>query len=93
MSITENFLEMNLNEYFEDDKLNYTFKVIAKCRSCKKFHVDFFLNVYSDKPISNILNNLNNIAFSTRNTAKYEGQKFLCKKLEHYLRLKNYLPN
>jgi hypothetical protein len=69
------------DEYFEDDKLNYTFKVIAKCRSCKKFHVDFFLNVYSDKPISNILNNFNNIAFSTRNTANYEDTRIFVQKV------------
>jgi len=69
------------DEYFKDDNLNYTFKAIAKCRSCKRFHVDFFLNVYSDKPISNILNNINNIAFSSRNTAKYSDTKIFVQKV------------
>lgn len=75
-------LENNVpDEFFKDEKLNYSFKAVARCRSCKKFHVDFFLNVFSDKPIPNILNNINNISFSPRNNASYPDTKIFVQKV------------
>ena len=69
------------DEFFKDDKLNYTFKVIAKCRSCKRYHVTFFLNIFSNKPISNILNNISNITFSPRNTESHPDTKVYVQKV------------
>jgi len=53
-------------ELFIDDKLNFTFFAIGKCKSCMRYQVYFLLNVFSDKPISDILNNYRNITLSTR---------------------------
>lgn len=69
------------DEFFKDEKLNYSFKAIARCRSCKKFHVDFFLNVFSDKPIPNILSNIYNISFSPRNNASYPDTNIFVQKI------------
>lgn len=38
-------------DFIVDNKLNYTFKAICKCRSCKVYHVDFLLHIYSDNVI------------------------------------------
>jgi hypothetical protein len=35
----------------ENDYLDYTHHFIGKCKSCKKFHVDFLLHLWSDNPI------------------------------------------
>ena len=53
------------NDFIVDGKLNHTFKAICKCKSCKEYHVEFQLHVYSNinisedlgrisKPLSNI---------------------------------------
>ncbi len=50
-----------------ESKLNYTFKVIGKCKSCNNHNIIFLLNVFSNNPISNILNNTGNIALEDQN--------------------------
>lgn len=35
-----------------DGKLDYTFKAIGQCQSCKKNQVEFLLNVFSNNPIA-----------------------------------------
>lgn len=42
-------------ELFIDNKLDYTFKVVGKCTSCKKYHVEIFLHIYSDNFVSRTL--------------------------------------
>ncbi len=42
-------------ELFIDNKLDYTFKVVGKCTSCKKYHIDLFLHIYSDDFVSRTL--------------------------------------
>lgn len=49
------------DDQFIDEKLNFTFEMIATCQSCKQNNVHFLFNVYSDKKISNIINNYSNI--------------------------------
>jgi hypothetical protein len=36
------------SDFIVDNRLNYTFKAVCKCRSCKTYHVDFLLHIYSD---------------------------------------------
>jgi hypothetical protein len=55
----EGFLEDYYEANFEipsdfiknDDKLDYTFKGVCRCKSCKKYHVEFLFHVFSDNPI------------------------------------------
>ncbi len=40
------------DELFDKEgRLDYHHHFIAECKSCKEFHVDFLLHIYSDKPI------------------------------------------
>lgn len=46
------------NELFDNkDRLNFTQHLIGRCRSCKKYHVDFLLHVFSDNVIPKDTNN------------------------------------
>lgn len=47
-ALTSNIIPDNL---FQNEKLDYTFKAIGKCKSCKTYHVDFLLHVYTNNPI------------------------------------------
>lgn len=69
------------DEQFADEKLNYTFWAAGKCKSCGQFDVHFLLNVYSNKPISNILNNINNTSFSERNGYDFPETNIYIKKV------------
>jgi hypothetical protein len=41
-------------ELFDSDgRLDFEHHFIGQCQSCKKFHVDYLLHVYTDKPIPN----------------------------------------
>jgi hypothetical protein len=42
-----------LDKNLIDNKLNYTVKVIGKCKSCKDYHVFFLLNVFTNNTIIN----------------------------------------
>lgn len=40
------------NEVFkENDILDFTHHFVGKCKSCKRYHVDFLLHIWSDNPI------------------------------------------
>lgn len=39
------------DEQFKNDNLSYSFKVIGKCTSCKNYHIEFLLHLFSDNPI------------------------------------------
>lgn len=43
------------DDFIIDGKLNHTFKAICKCRSCKEYHIEFFLHVFSNLPIPKAL--------------------------------------
>lgn len=43
------------DDFIIDENLNHTFKVICKCKSCKSYHVEFYLHVYSNLPIPKTL--------------------------------------
>ena len=43
------------DDFIIDENLNYTFKAICKCKSCKEYHVEFFLHVFSNMPIPKTL--------------------------------------
>lgn len=47
----DSFMKLE-EELFIDKKLDYTFKVLGKCRSCKEYHIEFLLHVYSDNEVS-----------------------------------------
>lgn len=49
---------------FQDGKLNFIFLSISECQSCRNSNLHLLLHVYSDNPISNILNNVRNITLS-----------------------------
>nr|WP_315177140.1 hypothetical protein [uncultured Flavobacterium sp.] len=59
------------NENFKDGKLNYIFKAIGKCISCKDYEIYMLLNVYSDNPISKIkVRSIRSLAFSAQNKSE-----------------------
>lgn len=43
------------DELFIDKKLDFTFKVVGKCTSCKRYHIEFLLHIYSDNFVSRTL--------------------------------------
>jgi len=46
------------DDFIVDGKLNHTFKAICRCKSCKKYHVEFQLHVYSNDVITKDLKRL-----------------------------------
>lgn len=75
-------------ELFIDDKLNFTFWAIAHCKSCKKQKIHFLLNVSSDKPITDILDNYRNITLSSRAKNVHPNTNLLIKKVGCYPQIK-----
>ena len=69
------------DENFIDEKLNFTFKAIGKCKSCNNNYIYFLLNVFSDKPIANIKDNINNIAFHKNNNVYHPGTNIIIQKV------------
>lgn len=69
------------DDLFIDEKLNFTFKAIGKCKSCKEYHVEFMLNVYSNNPISNIIENVYNINFHRQNTHQFPDTNIYVQKV------------
>lgn len=51
---------------FQDDKLNFTFLTLGECQSCRRTMLYLTLNVYSDNPISNVLDNFRNITLNEK---------------------------
>lgn len=43
------------DELFIDKKLDFTFKIIGRCTSCKIYHIEIFLHIYSDNFVSRTL--------------------------------------
>lgn len=80
------------SDHFIDEKLNFTFKAIGKCRSCKEYHVIFLLNVFSDKPISNIIDNYRNIALEKQNSQSHPDTNIFIQKVGALPQIK-VLPN
>jgi len=68
-------------ENFINEKLDYTFKAIGRCKSCKDYHIFFFLNVFSNNPISDIRDNINNITFSKQNAYKIANTDIFIQKV------------
>jgi hypothetical protein len=69
------------DDLFIDEKLNFTFKAIGNCKSCKEYHIEFLLNVYSNNPISNIIDNVRNINLDKRNTHKFPNTSISIQKV------------
>lgn len=69
------------DEQFIDEKLNYTFQIFGRCKSCGVHKIHFLLNVYSNNPISNINNNINNIRFEPRNGYAFPNTNIYIKKV------------
>ena len=75
-------------ELFIDDKLNFTFWAIGDCKSCKKHKVHFLLNVTSDKPISDVLENYRNITLSAKAENVFPQTNISIKKVGCYPQIK-----
>lgn len=80
------------DDHFIDGKLNYIFTAIGKCKSCNKYHIYFDLNVYSNKPISNIIDNVHNIAFHKKNTEQHPNTNIYIQKVGAFPEIKR-VPN
>ena len=76
------------SENFINEKLNYTFKAIGKFKSCNDYHITLFLNVFSNNAISNILKNINNIAFTKQNGYKIENTNIFIQKVGAFPEIK-----
>jgi hypothetical protein len=65
-----------LGQNIVDKKLNYTVKVIGKCKSCKEYNVFFLLNIFTNNPIIKNENyraqlSINQISIEYENTNVY----------------------
>lgn len=76
------------SESFIDNKLNYTFKTIGRCKSCKAYHIYFLLNVFSNNPISDIRDNVNNINFNKQNSYKIANTDIYIQKVGAFPEIK-----
>jgi hypothetical protein len=76
------------SENFVDEKLNYTFKAIGRCKSCNDYHVYFLLNVFSNKPISDIRDNINNVNFSKQNAYRLANTDIYIQKVGAFPEIK-----
>ena len=77
---------------FKDGKLNYTFTVIGKCKSCKEYHIYFDLNVFSNNPITNIIDNKDNVDWHKRNTKQHPNTIIYIQKVGAFPEIKR-IPN
>jgi hypothetical protein len=68
-------------EQFIEEKLNYTFWILGKCKSCNNHSIHFLLNVYSNNPISNIRDNYNNISIDKRNSYEFPNTNIYIRKI------------
>lgn len=76
---------------FDENDLNYTFKAIGKCKSCNDYHIYFLLNVFSEKPESNIQNNVNLINLGKMNGRILAGANIHVQKVGAYPEIKTVL--
>lgn len=85
--ITHNPERMTLGipeEQFIDEKLNYTFLATATCKSCSQHQIHFLLNVYSNNPISPIVNNFSNIQLDKRHKYSFPNTNIYIQKVGCY---------
>ena len=68
-------------ENFIDEKLNYTFWILGKCKSCNNHIIHFLLNVYSNNPISNIRDNHNNTRLDERHYYDFPDTNIYIRKI------------
>ena len=69
------------DDLFIDEKLDYTFKAVGKCKSCNEYHIDLFLHVSSNNPISNIVDNTNNSVFSEKHKYNFPNTNITIQKV------------
>jgi hypothetical protein len=80
------------DECFIEEHLNYTFKTIGCCKSCNNYNIYLLLNVYSNKPISNIIDNIHNVSFHRRNTQQFPDTNIYIQKVGCFPKIK-IIPN
>ncbi|MBC8754848.1 hypothetical protein H2O64_09215 [Kordia sp. YSTF-M3] len=68
-------------ENFIDEKLDYTFWILGNCQSCNKHKIHFLLNVFSNKPISNIRDNIRNIRLDKRHENNFPNTNIYIRKI------------
>jgi len=71
-------------EVFKDGKLNYTFPVICKCRSCHTEKVYFLLNVFSNNKISDIVGVIRPEEYTERSIADLPDTNIFVQKVGIY---------
>ncbi len=63
------------DDMLDDGKLNYTFYIKGKCRSCKNYHIDLLLNIYSKEKVETLLMESRGIASNVMMKAVEEKPK------------------
>ncbi|MGY3052228.1 hypothetical protein ACVWYG_000418 [Pedobacter sp. UYEF25] len=76
------------NECFVNEKLDFTFRAIGRCKSCNNHNVNFLLHVFSNNPIANIKSNIKNISFEPRNNYDFPDTKIFIQKIGCYPEVK-----
>ncbi|WP_312285837.1 hypothetical protein [Chryseobacterium gleum] len=69
---------------FLENRLNFTFVSIGTCQKCEQCQIHFLLHVYSDNPISYILNNVRNIKLSDRPSVNLVKANIYIQKVGQY---------
>ncbi|HDZ04207.1 hypothetical protein LCGC14_0068330 [marine sediment metagenome] len=81
------------DDFIVEGKLNHTFKAICKCKSCKEYHIEFQLHVYSSDLITKDLGRISKPPsnVSTLTTPKTKPEIFI-EKIGAYPEIK-IIPN
>ena len=69
------------DEQFIDEKLNYTFSMFGRCKSCNEYKIHFMFNVYSNNPISNFRDNYRNVRLDERHYHDLPNTNIYIKKI------------
>ncbi len=69
------------DEQFIDEKLNYTFSMFGRCKSCNEYKIHFMFNVYSNNPISNFRDNYRNVRLDERHYHDFPNTNIYIKKI------------
>ncbi|TQM50624.1 hypothetical protein BDE36_2371 [Arcticibacter tournemirensis] len=60
--------------FASDGRLDFEHHFIGECKSCKEYHVDFLLHVYTDKPITP--DQSNTIKFDPENNMEHPADEY-----------------
>ena len=69
------------DECFINEKLDFVFKAIGRCKSCNNVEVTFLLRVFSNNLVANLTNNIKNLSFEPRNNYNFPDTKIFAEKI------------